>query len=41
MVRTAEEGDTVMAEIVGRVSQRDASVRQLSMAEVLVSGSHH
>ena len=29
-----EEGDTVMAELVGRVPPRDGSGRELSMAEV-------
>jgi uncharacterized protein len=34
VVRMVEEGDTVMAELVGRVPQRDGSVQRLSMAEV-------
>jgi ketosteroid isomerase-like protein len=29
-----EEGDTVMAELIGRVPQQDGSVQRLSMAEV-------
>ena len=36
VVRMVEEGDTVMAELVGRVPQQDGSVRHLSMAEVFV-----
>ena len=36
VVRMVEEGDTVMAEMVGRVPQKDGSVRRLSMAEVFV-----
>jgi uncharacterized protein len=36
VVRMVEEGDTVMAELVGRVPQRDGSVQRLSMAEVFV-----
>ena len=31
-----EEGDTVMAELVGRPPQQDGSVQSLSMAEVFV-----
>lgn len=31
-----EEGDTIMAELVGRVPQQDGSVQRLSMAEVFV-----
>jgi ketosteroid isomerase-like protein len=34
VVRMVEEGDTVMAELVGRVPQQDGSVQRLSMAEV-------
>jgi ketosteroid isomerase-like protein len=34
VVRMVEEGDTVMAELVGRVPQPDGSVQRLSMAEV-------
>jgi hypothetical protein len=29
-----EEGDTIMAELIGRVPQQDGSVQRLSMAEV-------
>jgi ketosteroid isomerase-like protein len=36
VVRMVEEGDTVMAELVGRVPQQDGSVQRLSMAEVFV-----
>ena len=36
VVRMVEEGDTVMAELVGRVPQQDGLVRHLSMAEVFV-----
>lgn len=36
VVRMVEEGDTVMAELVGRVPQLDGSVQRLSMAEVFV-----
>lgn len=36
VVRMVEEGDTVMAELVGRVPQLDGSVQHLSMAEVFV-----
>ena len=31
-----EEGDTVMAELIGRVPRQDGSVQSLSMAEVFV-----
>ncbi len=37
VVRMVEEGDTVMAELVGRVPQQDGSVQSLSMAEVFVT----
>jgi uncharacterized protein len=36
VVRMVEEGDTVMAELVGHVPQKDGSVQRLSMAEVFV-----
>ncbi|WP_035812601.1 nuclear transport factor 2 family protein [Jiangella gansuensis] len=36
VVRMVEEGDTVMAELIGRVPQQDGSVQRLSMAEVFV-----
>jgi uncharacterized protein len=36
VVRMVEEGDTIMAELVGRVPQQDGSVQRLSMAEVFV-----
>jgi uncharacterized protein len=36
IVRMVEEGDTVMAELTGRVPQQDGSVQRLSMAEVFV-----
>ncbi|HEX2176581.1 MAG TPA: nuclear transport factor 2 family protein [Nocardioidaceae bacterium] len=36
VVRMVEEDGTVMAELVGRVPQRDGSVQRLSMAEVFV-----
>lgn len=36
VVRMVEEGDTVMAELTGRVPQRDGSTQVLSMAEVFV-----
>jgi ketosteroid isomerase-like protein len=36
VVRMVEEGDTVMAELVGRVPQQDGSVQPLSMTEVFV-----
>ncbi len=36
VVRMVEEGDTVMAELTGRVPQRDGSVQRLTMAEVFV-----
>jgi len=36
VVRMVEEGDTVMAELIGRVPQQDGSVQGLSMAEVFV-----
>jgi len=36
VVRMVEEGDTVMAELVGRVPQLDGSVQRLSMAELFV-----
>lgn len=36
VVRLVEEGDTVMAKLVGRVVQVDGSVQRLSMAEVFV-----
>jgi uncharacterized protein len=36
VVRMVEEEGTVMAELVGRVPQRDGSAQRLSMAEVFV-----
>jgi uncharacterized protein len=36
VVRMVEEGDTVMAELVGRVPQQDGTVQRLSMAETFV-----
>lgn len=36
VVRMVEEGDTIMAELIGRVPQQDGSVQRLSMAEVFV-----
>lgn len=36
VVRLIEEGDTVMAELSGRVPQQDGSVQRLAMAEVFV-----
>ena len=36
VVRMVEEGNTVMAELVGRAPQSDGSVQRLSMAEVFV-----
>ncbi|WP_147919187.1 nuclear transport factor 2 family protein [Ruania zhangjianzhongii] len=36
VVRMVEEGDTIMAELHGRVPQQDGSVQRLSMAEVFV-----
>lgn len=36
VIRMVEEGDTVMAELVGRVPQQDGTVQRLSMAEVFV-----
>jgi ketosteroid isomerase-like protein len=36
VVRMVEEGDTAMAELVGRVPQQDGSAQRLSMAEVFV-----
>lgn len=33
VVRMVEEGDTIMAELVGRVPQQDGSVQWLAMAE--------
>jgi ketosteroid isomerase-like protein len=36
VVRVVEEGDTVMAELTGRVPQQDGSVQHLSMAEVFL-----
>jgi ketosteroid isomerase-like protein len=36
VVRMVEEGDTVMAELKGRVPLADGSVQRLSMAEVFV-----
>jgi hypothetical protein len=36
VVRMVEEGDTIMAELVGRVPQQDGSVQRLSTAEVFV-----
>jgi ketosteroid isomerase-like protein len=34
VLRMVEEGDTIMAELTGRVPQHDGSVQRLSMAEV-------
>lgn len=36
VVRMVEDGDTIMAELIGRVPQQDGSVQRLSMAEVFV-----
>lgn len=36
VIRMVEEDDTVMAELVGRVTLEDGSVQRLSMAEVFV-----
>jgi ketosteroid isomerase-like protein len=36
VVRMVEEGDTVMAELVGSVPRDDGSVQRMSMAEVFV-----
>lgn len=36
VVRMVEQGDTIMAELVGRVPQEDGSAQLLSMAEVFV-----
>lgn len=36
LIRMVEEGDTVMAELVGHVPQQDGSVQRLSMAEIFV-----
>lgn len=36
VVRMVEEGDTVMAELRGRVPQQDGSTQRLAMAEVFV-----
>jgi len=36
VVRMIEEGDEIMAELVGRVPQPDGSVQRLSMAELFV-----
>ena len=36
VIRMIEEGDTIMAELVGRVRISDGSVQRLSMAEVFV-----
>ncbi|MGC0144550.1 nuclear transport factor 2 family protein [Pseudactinotalea sp. Z1732] len=36
VVRMVEEGDTIMAELRGRVPQGDGSTQRLSMAEVFV-----
>ena len=34
VVRMVEEGDTIMAELIGLVPQQDGSVQRLSMAEL-------
>ena len=36
IVRLVEQGDTIMAELIGHVPQQDGSVQRLSMAEVFV-----